>query len=255
MDNYNNRTDFSSYTVIDSRQTGVSGAVSKKFMAGVFSWMFAALGISAIFAVLFASSPALLEHLLQATDKGMKLSPLGWIITLAPLGFIFAMTFAFQRLSPTLMTAFFLAYAACTGMSLSFLLLVYTTGSVVGCFATASIMFGVMAVMGYTTDKDLTSFGSILMMGLVGMIIAMMVNWFMHSQALAYVISLVGVAVFTGLTAYDVQKLKRIGAGVEYGNVSAGDTKKLSLFGALTLYLDFINLFIMLLRVFGNRRD
>ena len=254
MNNYNH-TDFSSYTVIDSKQTVTSGAVSKKFMAGVFSWMFAALGISAIFAVLFASSPSLLEYLLQVTDKGVRLAPLGWLVTLAPFGFVLAMTFAFQRLSPSLMTAFFLAYAACTGMSLSFILLVYTTGSVVGCFATASIMFGVMAVMGYTTEKDLTSFGSILMMGLVGMIIAMMVNWFLHSPALAYVISLVGVAVFTGLTAYDVQKLKRIGAGVEYGNVSAGDTKKLALYGALTLYLDFINLFLMLLRVFGGRRD
>jgi len=254
MDNYN-RTDFSSYTVVDSRPASGSGAISKKYMAGVFSWMFAALGISAIFAVLFASSPALLQYLLRVTDKGVTLAPLGWIVTLAPLGFVMAMTFAFQRLSPALMTGFFLAYAACTGMSLSFLLLVYTTSSVVGCFATASIMFGVMAVMGYTTEKDLTSFGSILMMGLVGMVIAMMVNWFMHSSALAYIISLVGVAVFTGLTAYDVQKLKRIGAGIEYGNVSAGDSKKLALHGALTLYLDFINLFIMLLRVFGGRRD
>jgi FtsH-binding integral membrane protein len=92
-------------------------------------------------------------------------------------------------------------------------------------------------------------------MGLVGLIIASMINWFLHSDALGYIISLVGVAVFTGLTAYDVQKLKRIGAGIEFNNVSANDTKKLSLFGALTLYLDFINLFIMLLRLFGNKRN
>ena len=118
-----------------------------------------------------------------------------------------------------------------------------------------AFMFGVMAIMGYTTDKDLTSFGTLLTMGLVGMVIAMMINWFLHSDALGYIISLVGVAVFTGLTAYDVQKLKRVGAGVEYGDVSANDTKKLSLLGALTLYLDFINLFIMLLRLFGNRRN
>lgn len=148
-----------------------------------------------------------------------------------------------------------MAYAAVNGISFSFILLAYTSGSVIGCFASASVMFGIMALMGYTTDKDLTSFGSILTMGLVGLIIASMVNWFLHSDALGYIISLVGVAVFTGLTAYDVQKLKRIGAGIEFNNVSANDTKKLSLFGALTLYLDFINLFIMLLRLFGNKRD
>lgn len=254
MNNYN-QTEFSGYTVVDSRQTAVPGAVSRKFMAGVFTWMFGALGISALAAIVFASSPALLSYLYQATETGVTRTPLGWIVFLSPIAFVLAMTFAFQRLSSTMMTVFFIAYAACTGMSLSTILLVYSTSSVIGCFATASIMFGVMAVMGYTTDKDLTSFGSILTMGLVGMLVAMMVNWFLHSAGLAYIISIVGVAVFTGLTAYDVQKLKRIGAGVEYGNVSAGDTRKLALFGALTLYLDFINLFIMLLRLFGGRRD
>lgn len=254
MNNYN-QTEFSNYTVVDSR-AAVPDAVSKKFMAGVFSWMFAAVGISALAAIVFASSPTLLSYLYQATETGgLKLAPLGWVAFLAPMAFVLAMTFAFQRLSPTLMTVFFLAYATCTGISMSTLVFMYTTGSLIGCFATASIMFGVMAVMGYTTDKDLTSFGSILTMGLVGMLVAMMVNWFLHSEVLHYIISLVGVAVFTGLTAYDVQKLKRIGAGVEYGSVSAGNTKKLALFGALTLYLDFINLFIMLLRVFGGRRD
>ncbi len=109
--------------------------------------------------------------------------------------------------------------------------------------------------MGYTTEKDLTSFGSMLTMGLVGMLVAMMVNWFLHSQMLDYIISLVGVAVFTGLTAYDVQKLKRVGAGLEYEGTSANDTKKLMLMGGLTLYLDFINLFLMLLRLFGGKRD
>jgi FtsH-binding integral membrane protein len=93
------------------------------------------------------------------------------------------------------------------------------------------------------------------MMGLVGIVVAMMVNWFLHSEALGYLISIIGVAVFTGLTAYDVQKLKRIGAGIEYEGTSANDTKKQALLGALSLYLDFINLFIMLLRLFGNRRN
>jgi FtsH-binding integral membrane protein len=116
-------------------------------------------------------------------------------------------------------------------------------------------MFGVMAVMGYTTDKDLTSFGRILSMGLIGIVVAMLINMFLHSSGMAYLISIVGVAVFTGLTAYDTQKLKRIGAGLEFAGTSAGDTKKLVLMGALSLYLDFLNLFLMLLRLFGNRRN
>jgi FtsH-binding integral membrane protein len=116
-------------------------------------------------------------------------------------------------------------------------------------------MFGVMAVMGYTTDKDLTSFGRILSMGLIGIVIAMIINMFMHSGPLNYLISIIGVAVFTGLTAYDTQKLKRIGAGLEFAGTSATDTRKLALMGALNLYLDFLNLFLMLLRLFGNRRN
>jgi FtsH-binding integral membrane protein len=116
-------------------------------------------------------------------------------------------------------------------------------------------MFGVMAVMGYTTDKDLTSFGRILTMGLIGMMIAMLINIFLGSSTMGYIISIVGVAVFTGLTAYDTQVLKRIGQGVEYEGTSASDTKKLAILGALRLYLDFLNLFLMLLRLFGGRRD
>ncbi len=249
------QSEFTNYTVLESKQTPVSGAVSKKFMAGVFSWMFFALGVSTVFAILFATNPTLLGYLVNVGENGTGLNILGYAVMFAPFVFVLLMSFAFNRLSATALTALFMAYAAVNGISFSFILLAYTSGSVIGCFASASVMFGIMALMGYTTDKDLTSFGSILTMGLVGLIIASMVNWFLHSDALGYIISLVGVAVFTGLTAYDVQKLKRIGAGVEYNSVSANDTKKLSLFGALTLYLDFINLFLMLLRLFGNKRN
>jgi FtsH-binding integral membrane protein len=251
MNNFNLRN-FSNYTVVDSTPIS-SGAISKKFMATVFTWMFVALGVSTLFAFLFANNLSLLQYLVSSTGKG--LSGLGYIVMFAPIGFVLAMQFMFQRLSAAAMMALFLLYAAINGISFSFILLAYTSGSVIGCFASASAMFGVMAVMGYTTDKDLTSFGSLLMMGLVGMLVAMMVNFFLHSDALGYIISLVGVAVFTGLTAYDVQRLKRIGAGVEFEGTSANDTKKVALMGALALYLDFINLFLMLLRLFGNRRD
>lgn len=254
MSNYNQ--EYSDYTVLDSTSPGRSqGAVSKKFMSNVFAWMFVALGISTAFAFLFSANGELMRYMFSVTERGMKLNMLGWLVMLAPLGFALTMSIGFNRLSAQALTALFLAYAAVNGISFSFILLAYTATSVMATFATAAAMFGIMAVMGYTTDKDLTKFGSLLMMGLVGLVVATMINWFMHSEALSYLISFVGVAVFTGLTAYDVQKLKRIGAGLEFNNVSASDTRKLSLMGAFNLYLDFVNLFLMLLRLFGNRRD
>jgi FtsH-binding integral membrane protein len=114
-------------------------------------------------------------------------------------------------------------------------------------------MFGVMAFMGYTTKQDLTKFGRIMIMGLIGIIIASVINFFMGSATLDYLISFIGVMIFTGLTAYDVQKLKNIGAGIQYAEVPASDVKKVSILGALNLYLDFINLFLFLLRLFGRR--
>jgi len=145
----------------------------------------------------------------------------------------------------------FLLYSSVMGMSLSFIFWAYTASSIFSTFITTSAMFGVMAVAGYTTKIDLTKFGSIMMMGLVGIIIASLINMFMHSDSMQYIISFVGVLVFTGLTAYDVQKLKNIGAGIELGTAAAS---KLVIMGALSLYLDFINLFLMLLRLFGNRK-
>jgi FtsH-binding integral membrane protein len=185
------------------------------------------------------------------TEEG-KMSMLGWVVMLAPLGFVLLMSFAFNRLSYATLIILFITYAALVGISMSFILLAYTLSSVFLTFAITAGMFGTMAVVGYTTKTDLTSFGKIMMMGLVGIIIATIVNMFMQSSMLHYIISYVGVAVFTGLTAYDVQKLKMIGEGTTYGEEN---TKKLSILGALTLYLDFINLFLMLLRLFGDRRN
>ena len=127
----------------------------------------------------------------------------------------------------------------------------FTSASVAGVFITSSVVFGAMAIAGYTTDQDLTKFGSIMIMLLIGIVVATVVNFLLHSQGLETIISYIGVAVFVGLTAYDVQKLKKIGAGLEYGDASAS---KMALMGGLTLYLDFINLFIFLLRIFGRRR-
>ena len=225
---------------------------TRSFIANVFLLMFIALGVSALFAWQFSANEQLLAYLIAPTG----LTALGKITLFAPLGFVLIMSFAYQRLSATALMALFIAYAVINGISFSFILLAFTPGSVLGCFLSASAMFGVMAVMGYTTNQDLTKFGRILMMGVIGVLIAMVINFFLHSSQLDYIISIIGVMVFTALTAYDVQKLKRIGEGIEYeGGVAANDVKKMSILGALTLYLDFINIFLFLLRMFGNRRN
>lgn len=247
--NYENQNQFANKTfVLNERQP-----LAKTYMSNVFLWMFAGLGLSALMAYLFASSESLLGYLVDFSTG--KMNPLGWAVMFAPIGFVMLMSFAFNRLSATAITGLFLAYAAINGISFSFILLAYTAGSIMTCFLSASAMFGVMAVMGYTTNKDLTGFGRIMMMGVIGIVIASLINMFMHSGTMDYIVSFIGVLVFTGLTAYDVQKLKRIGAGMEYEGVGAAEVKKLSILGALNLYLDFINIFLFLLRLFGNRRD
>jgi len=240
---------FSDYTVLSG--DAKAGSVSKSFMANVFMWMFSALAISAIMAYVFASNMYLMSFLITETG----LSMLGWVVMLAPLGFVMLMSFGFNKLSAPAMTGVFLLYAAVNGISFSFILLTYTAGSIVGCFAAASVMFGIMAVLGYTTNTDLTSFGRLMMMGLMGIIIASVINWFLGSERMDYIISIIGIAVFTGLTAYDVQKLKKIGMGIEEEGLPAVGVKKAAVFGALSLYLDFIMIFIYLLRLFGGRRD
>jgi FtsH-binding integral membrane protein len=231
-----------------SSETTSSASMSKTFMANVFSWMFAALGLTAIVAYMFSQNMELVGYLV--TEKG--LSTLGYVVMFAPLGFVLAMSIGFARFSLPVLMFLFIAYSVIMGISLSFIFLAYTMSSIFLTFAIAAGMFGVMAVMGYTTKTDLTRFGSLMMMGLFGIIIASLVNFFMKSDTMDYIISLIGVAVFTGLAAYDVQKLKRIGAGAEYGTAN---TSKLAIMGALSLYLDFINLFLMLLRFFGDRRN
>jgi FtsH-binding integral membrane protein len=231
--------------------TTVEESRVKTFMANVFMLMFLALGVSALFAWLFMNNASLLSYLITATGPTL----LGNITIFAPLGFVLLMSFGFRKFSAPVLLFLFMAYAIINGISFSFILLAFTPGSVLGCFLSASAMFGIMAFMGYTTHQDLTKFGRILIMGLIGTFVALIINYFLHSSQLDYIISIVGVMVFTGLTAYDVQKLKRIGEGLEYNDVSVADTKKVSVLGALNLYLDFINIFLFLLRMFGGRRD
>ena len=226
-----------------------SGITSRNFLPNVFLWMFIALGLSAGFAYLFSTDMSLLKLLIN-TETGHT-TIFGKAAMFSPLAFVLIMSFGMNRLSFPVLALLFVLYAAITGISLSFILLIYTSSSVLGCFISASVLFAVMAIAGYTTNQDLTKFGSILIMFLIGIVIASIVNWFLKSSQLDYIISFIGVAVFVGLTAYDVQRLKRIGEGIEYGDASA---KKMVIMGALTLYLDFINLFLMLLRLMGGRK-
>jgi FtsH-binding integral membrane protein len=220
-------------------------AVSKSFVSNVFAYMSLALAISGALAYLFGTTDLIFS---LVTRSGM--TPLGWIVMFAPFGFILAMNFGFNKMSFTTLLAVFLGYAAVMGISLSFIFLVYDLGIITKVFFITAGLFGAMAFIGYTTKTDLTKFGGILMMAVIGIVIASVVNMFMKSSQMDYIISCVGVLVFTGLTAYDVQKIKRIGAGVEFGTAEAS---KLALMGALSLYLDFVNLFMFLLRVFARR--
>jgi len=233
----------------DSIKVDGNSEASRRFIANVFMWMFLALGVSAFCAYLFASDATLLSKLIDL-NTGRR-TGLGTIVMFAPLAFIFGMSYGINKISAPVLMVLFVLFAALMGASLSFVLLVFTASSVLGVFITASAVFGIMAIAGYTTNQDLTKFGSLMIMGLIGMIIASVVNMFLQSPGMSKIISYIGVAVFVGLTAYDVQKLKRIGAGMEYG---VADMKKMAIMGALTLYMDFINLFLSLLNIFGRRR-
>merc|ERR1711939_560203 len=177
-------------------------------------------------------------------------SGLKWIVMLAPLGVVFYMSFGINKMSSTKAQTVFWIFASLMGLSLSWILLVYTGVSVARVFFITSATFGAMSIYGYTTKRDLTKFGSFLMMGLIGIIIASLVNIFLKSSMMYFVISIIGVLVFVGLTAYDTQKIKNMYLASDTVEISG----KKAIMGALTLYLDFINLFIMLLRLFGQRR-
>jgi hypothetical protein len=220
-------------------------AVSKSFVSNVFAYMSLALAISGALAYLFGTTDLIFS---LVTRSGM--TTLGWVVMFAPFAFILAMNFGFNKMSFTTLLAVFLGYAAVMGVSLSFIFVVYKIAIITKVFFITAGLFGAMAFIGYTTKTDLTKFGGILMMALIGVVIASVVNMFMDSKPFDYLISCAGVLIFTGLTAYDVQKIKRIGAGVEFGTAEAS---KLALMGALSLYLDFVNLFMFLLRVFARR--
>lgn len=222
---------------------------SRKYLAKVFTWMFIALGISAVVAYEFATTASLLSLIVDPAVGGF--TGLGYVAIFSPLAFSLVINFGFNRLSYPALLVIFIAYATAIGVSLSIFGLIYTAGSIFGVFLCSAAVFGIMAVAGYTTNMDLTKFGSILFMIFVGALVVSLINFFMGSAQLQYLLSFVFVALMIGLTAYYMQMLKRIGAGIEFGTA---ESKKLVLIGAFVLYTTFINLFMSLLRIFGRRR-
>lgn len=216
------------------------------FLRGVYNWMSLGLGLTALVAYMVATSPAIAQAIF-----GNPL--LFWGLVIAEFGLVMAISGAVHRMSAGMATGLFLLYSALNGATLSSVLMVYTASSVFKAFIVCTGMFAMMSVYGATTKKDLTSWGSFLFMGLIGIIIASIVNIFMASTALDFAISGIGVLLFTGLTAFDTQKLKMLGESAPMGDDLA--IRRGTILGALTLYLDFINLFLFLLRFFGSSRD
>ena len=224
---------------------GESIAVAQtSFLSSVYGWMALGLAITALCAwAVFQSEP------LQRVILGNKLVFFGLI--LAEFGLVIAITAAMPRLSAGTMGALFALYSALNGATLAVILFIYTGASVAGTFLITAGTFGAMSFYGLTTKRDLSGMRGMLMMGLIGVVLASVVNIFLRSDGFSFLISLIGVGVFVGLTAYDTQKLKRIH---ESGMAIGEDGRKLAIHGALSLYLDFINLFLFLLRLFGRRR-
>lgn len=218
-------------------------SVASVYMRQVYAWMTAGLGVTSVVALAVASSPSV-----QQVIFGNMLVMIALIV--AQFGIVIAISAAVHKMSATTATGMFLLYSVLTGLTLSSIFVVYPIGSIANAFITAAGMFLAMSIYGTVTKRDLSGMGSFLFMGLIGLIIASIVNIFLASSMMDFVISVVGVIVFAGLTAYDTNKLRAFGAGAPLGDSTA--IRRGAILGALTLYLDFINLFLMLLRFFGG---
>jgi FtsH-binding integral membrane protein len=229
-------------TVVRRGQVAQGDVGLRSYMQSVFNLMGMGLALTGVVAFVVAQSPDLIHAL--------YMTPLKWVVLLAPLGLVLYLSFSVQNLSQSTAQLVFWVYAGLMGLSLGSIFLLYTAESITRVFFITAAMFLAMSLYGYTTKKDLTSMGSFMFMGLIGIVIAGLVNIFLQSSALQFALSLLGVVIFTGLTAYDVQRIKDM-----YYQSAAGEALgKVAIMGALTLYLDFINLFMSLLRLFGDRR-
>lgn len=222
-------------------QDVVFDAGLRKYMLSVYNYMASGVLLTGIVALLFARS-GMAEQVLS--------TPLRWVIMLAPLGFVMALSFGINRMQESTAKLLFWAFAVVMGLSLSSIFLMYTGTSIATTFFATSAAFAGLSLFGYTTKKDLSGLGTFLIMGVVGLLVAMVINIFLQSTALQMVISFIGVLLFAGLTAYDTQKVKSM-----YAYVAGTDMMgKTVIMGALTLYLDFVNMFTFLLQFMGDRR-
>lgn len=240
MSNFNNRA--TSFASAASR-TSTYDASLRAYMVQVYNFMSIALAISGAVAFLVSSSSTLMAAIFG--------TPLAWVVMLAPLGFVIFMSSKFNSISSQQAKTYLWIYSALMGISLSTIFVVYTGTSVARIFFITASVFGAMSLYGYTTKKDLTGMGSFLMMGLIGLIIASLVNIFLRSSALEFALSAIGVLIFIGLTAYDTQRIKQT---YYHAAGNAEMVSKMAVMGALNLYMDFINLFLMMLRFFGDRK-
>ena len=227
----------------------------RAYMLKVYNYMGSGVLLTGVIALMFFKMSVVTSNggeIIGLTNFGNSIynSGLKWVIMLAPLAVVFYMSFGISKMSAAKAQTTFWVFAALMGASLSSIFLMYTGASITRVFFITAGTFGAMSIYGYTTKKDLTKLGSFLMMGLFGIIIASVVNIFMKSTMMYFVISILGVLIFVGLTAYDTQKIKNMYMASDSGELMG----KKAVMGALTLYLDFINLFIMLLRLFGQRR-
>ena len=220
----------------------------RQYMINVFNYMGAGLLVTALVAYLFANTPALFDLLYNPVTRNMTI--LGWVVTFSPLILIFGFNYVAANKSLGATRLMFWLFSALMGASLSWICLAYTGQSITRVFLISAATFGALSLYGYTTNRDLTGWRNFLFMGLFGLIIASIVNIFMQSTAMYWALSYIGVAIFVGLTAYDAQRIKQM----YYYSNSDDVTARYAISGALSLYLDFINLFMYLLRIFGDRR-
>ena len=219
-------------------------AEQQRFMVRVYNWMTAGLAITGFMAFYVSNNETIMNIIF-----GNPIMPI--VLMIAQIGLVFWLASRVMQMSVSQATGVFMLYSGLTGVTFSFIFVVYTSASITSTFLVTAGTFGAMSLYGYTTKKDLTSWGSFLFMGLIGIIIASVVNMFMQSNMMHMIITYAGVLIFVGLTAYDTQKIKEMNI---LGNEGTDEDTKEAIRGALTLYLDFINLFLMLLRLMGDRR-
>ena len=230
----------------------------RSFMLGVYNNMSIGLAITGLAAIgismlaIAGVSPTGKVTALTPLGQALYLSPLKWVVMLAPLAFILFFSFKAESMSSSSARAMFFAFAAVMGVSLSSIFVVYTGESITKVFFITAATFGALSLYGYTTKKSLSAMGSFLIMGLIGLVIASVVNIFLQPSALSFAVSAIGVLVFAGLTAWDTQRLKEM---YLYSDMNPEEAAKLSVNGALSLYLNFINMFQMLLSLFGSKQE